>query len=383
MENESMETRKPRIAKKYRLPIVAILMISAIVIGAIAAVLFTQNYTYTVTPPGPASVGGTPTLDFGALTGATSGSKAFTAALVVGAGTTSSITFAFVNPTTTWDTVFSGINIQVQTQAAAPVGKACISSGTGTCPTGLTASFTPTASTNYDYVAFFTPVSTVPTGVSLQTTWSPTPTSSCNLTPVSLGSAGSFGVLASSTITNTGATVITGDLGLSPGTSVTGFPPGTVSGVQHVNDATATTAVADLATALSNANALTGATIVSGDLGGMTLTCGVYKSTSSLGITGTLTLDAQGNANAVFVIQMGSTLTTAAGATIILANGAQAKNVFWAVGSSATLGATNLFKGTIMALASITIGAGATIDGRAQAQTAAVTLDSDTITVPA
>jgi hypothetical protein len=157
----------------------------------------------------------------------------------------------------------------------------------------------------------------------------------------------------------------------------------TVSGTSNINNAAAATAITDLTTALTAAQGLAATTTVAGDLGGMTLTCGVYKSTSTLGLTGTLTLDGQGNANAVFVIQMGSTLTTAAGANVVLINGAQAKNVFWAVGSSATLGATNAFKGTIMALASITVGATTVINGRALAQTAAVTLDSDTITVPA
>ncbi len=380
MENESTETRKPRIAKKYRRPLLALVLIAAAIGGVVAAVLLTQTYTYTVSTGGAATISGPATLDFGALTGAATGTKTFTGALVVSAGTTSSITFVFVNPGTTWSTVFSGIAIVVQTQGASPVGEACITLGSAVCSAGLTAAFTPTASTTYDYVAGFTAASTPATGVSLQTTWSPTVAPLCP-TAVSLGTASTYGVLASSTITNTGTTTITGDLGLSPGTSVTGSP--TVTGTSNIANTAAATAIADLTTALTAAQGLTGATAVSGDLGGMTLTCGVYKSTSSLGLTGTLTLDAQGNANAVFVIQMGSTLTTAAGANVVLANGAQAKNVFWVVGSSATLGATNTFQGTIMALASITIGSTTAINGRALAETAAVTLASDTITVPA
>ncbi len=387
--------RKPRIARKYCLAI-AILIIS-LVVGAAPAVAAVSGSSHS-----HLQLHVRPHLDFGALSSGST-TMTFTSALVVGRGTTSPLTFAFVKPATTWDRVFSGISIVVQTQgdensrgnndhrsgtdnniglniddeASAP--KACISLGTGTCPTGLTATFTPTASTTYDYVAGFTAASTPPTGVSLQTTWSPTVAPLCP-TAVSLGTASTYGVLASSTITNTGTTTITGDLGLSPGTSVTGSP--IVTGTSNIGNTAAATAIADLTTALTNAQALTGATAVSGDLGGMTLTCGVYKSTSSLAITGTLTLDAQGNANAVFVFLMGSTLTTAAGANIILANGAQAANVFWVVGSSATLGATNTFKGTIMALASITVGSTTTINGRALAQTAAVTLDTDTITVP-
>lgn len=289
------------------------------------------------------------------------------------------MTFAFVRPSTTWSTVFSGVEIVVQTQGATPVGKACITIG-ASCPAGLTSAFTPTASTTYDYVAGFTAVATPPTGVILSTSWSATAIAACPIAP-SLGAASTYGVLASSTITGTGTSIVNGNLGLSPGTSVTGTI--TVSGTSNIANAAAATAITDLSTALTAAQGMTATQTVAGDLGGMTLTCGVYKSTSTLGITGTLTLDGQGNANAVFVIQMGSTLTTAAGANIVLINGAQAKNVFWAVGSSATLGATNAFKGNIMALASITVGATTVINGRALAQTAAITLDSDTITVPA
>jgi hypothetical protein len=377
-----MDTRKPRIAKKFRKPLLAVLLIAAAIGGVVAAVLLTQTYTYTVTTGGTATISGPTTLDFGALTGGVTGSKTFASALVVSAGTTSSITFAFVNPTTTWNTVFSGVTIEVQTQGATPVKKVCIGLGSSAtaCPSSEPTSFTPSASTSYDYFAFFTVAATPATGVILSTSWSATAIAACPTAP-SLGTASTYGVLASSTITNTGTTIITGDLGLSPGTSVTGTP--TVSGATNINNAAAATAITDLTTALTAAQGMTSTQTVAGDLGGLTLTCGVYKSTSSLGLTGTLTLDGQGNANAVFVIQMGSTLTTAAGANVVLINGAQAKNVFWAVGSSATLGATNAFKGTIMALASITVGATTVINGRVLAQTAAITLAADTITVPA
>lgn len=201
-------------------------------------------------------------------------------------------------------------------------------------------------------------------------------------TPVPLGSAANFAVLAGATVTNTGLTTVTGDLGVSPGTAVTGFPPGTVNGTIHAGNPTA--AQADLTTAYNNAAGRTGGASVSGNLGGLTLTPGLYTSTSSLEISsGDLTLNAQGNANAVFIFQMASTLTTTSGRQVILSGGAQASNIFWQVGSSATFGTTSVFKGNILALQSITLTAGATLDGRALARMGAVTLDANTVTRPA
>jgi hypothetical protein len=191
---------------------------------------------------------------------------------------------------------------------------------------------------------------------------------------------GGFSVLAGSTVTNTGSTVISGDLGLSPGTAVTGFPPGLASGATHIADGAAAQAQATLTAAYKDAAGRSGAITKTGDLGGQTLTAGVYKSTSSLGITGDLTLDAQGNPAAVFIFQIGSTLTTASGSHIVLVNGAKACNVFWQVGSSATLGTASIFKGNIMALSSITVTTGVNLEGRALAENGAVTLDSDVIT---
>jgi hypothetical protein len=199
-------------------------------------------------------------------------------------------------------------------------------------------------------------------------------------TTVPLGTAEPFAVLAGSTVTNTGPSVVNGDLGLSPGTSVTGFPPGTVNGTQHVTDAVAAQAQIDLTTAYNNAAAQAPTGTVSADLGGQRLTPGVYRSASSLGLTGALTLDAQGNANAVFIFQAGSTLTTASASSVNLVNGAQACNVFWQVGSSATLGTASSFRGSILALSSITVTTSATVDGRVLARNAAVTLDTNTIT---
>src|SRR5438094_58285 len=199
--------------------------------------------------------------------------------------------------------------------------------------------------------------------------------------PVALGAASTFAVLAGSTVTSTGATRVNGDLGLSPGTAVTGFPPGTVNGTIHAGDPAAAQAQLALTTAYNNAAGRTvGAITIAGNLGGRTLTPGLYKSTSSLEISsGDLTLDAQGDANAVFIFQMASTLTTTSARQVILSGGAKAANVFWQVGSSATLGTGSVFKGNILALASITVTTGAAVEGRLLARTGAVTLDSNII----
>jgi hypothetical protein len=199
--------------------------------------------------------------------------------------------------------------------------------------------------------------------------------------PVGLGTADSFAVLAGSTVTNTGPTVINGDLGLAPGTAVPGFPPGLVNGTIHVADAVAVQAKTDLVTAYNDAAGRLPALAIPADLGGLTLTAGVYKRASSLGLTGALTLDAQGNPNAVFVFQAGSTLITDSASEVNLINGAQPCNVFWQVGSSATLGTTTSFAGNILALASISMNNGVTLQGRAFARNGAVTLINDTINI--
>ena len=207
-----------------------------------------------------------------------------------------------------------------------------------------------------------------------------------NPPPVPLLTAGNFKVLAGSTVTNTGPTTITGgNLGLSPGTSVTGFPPGTLipPAVMHVTDPTAAQAQVDLTAAYNFAAAIVSPApqVLAGNLTGMTLTAGTYKTSSSTGITtGSVTLT--GNASSVFVFQIGSTLITGTGTQVILSGGVVASNVFWQVGSSATLGVGSSFAGTIMALTSITVDTGASLQGRALARNGAVTLDSNVITDP-
>lgn len=210
-------------------------------------------------------------------------------------------------------------------------------------------------------------------------------TSVCSQAPVVLGAASTFVVLGGSTVTSTGLSSVTGDLGVSPGTAVTGFPPGTVIGAIHAGDPTAALGIANLTTAYNDAAGRTLCPVtVAGNLGGTTLAPGLYKSTSSLAISsGDLTLDAQGDSDAVFIFQMASTLTTTSGRQVILAGGAKSKNIFWQVGTSATIGTTSAFVGTIMADQAITLMTGATLNGRALARIAAVTLDSNIIVKPA
>jgi hypothetical protein len=200
--------------------------------------------------------------------------------------------------------------------------------------------------------------------------------------PVGLGTAASFAFLAGSTVTNTGLSKINGDMGVSPGTAVTGIPPGGLTnGAIHPADAVAIQAQADLTTAYNDAAGRTTCTPEPTDLSGRTLVSGVYCG-GTFELTGTVTLDAQGNPNAVFIVQAGSSLITASGSNVALINGAQACNVYGQVGSSATLGANSVFAGTVMARTSVTARTGASVAGRLLALDAAITLDTNTIATP-
>ncbi|HUF54662.1 MAG TPA: ice-binding family protein [Dehalococcoidia bacterium] len=208
-------------------------------------------------------------------------------------------------------------------------------------------------------------------------------TNSDAATAPGLGGAGTYGVLGSSTVTNTGFSVIDGDVGVSPGSEVTGFPPGIANGTIHEGDQHAADARADATTAY---NALSDATaepctldLTGEDLGGLTLTEGVYCFDTSAQLTGTLTLDAQGNPAAVFIFRIGSTLTTATNSSVVMINEGVDCNAFWRVGSSATLGVGTSFKGNILALTSITLNTNAVLSGRALALNGAVTLDDNDV----
>ncbi len=209
------------------------------------------------------------------------------------------------------------------------------------------------------------------------------PTTARAATSPALGTAGTFAVLAGTTVTNTGPTTLIGDLGVSPGTAVTGFPPGLVTGMTHTGtDAVALQAQKDATAAYTTAAGQPcDVTLTGQDLGGKTLTPGVYCFASSAQLTGQLILDGQGNPSSVFIFQIGSTLTTASTASVVLINGAQpcSNNIFWQVGSSATLGTNTSFTGNILALASITLNTGTVTNGGLYAQTGAVTLDTNNV----
>jgi hypothetical protein len=197
--------------------------------------------------------------------------------------------------------------------------------------------------------------------------------------PVALGSDATFAVLAGTAVTSTGDTTVNGDLGVSPGTTLTGAP--TVNGTTHLGDPAAAQAQLDLTTAYNDAAGRLGGTAASGNLGGQTLPPGLYTSETSMGISsGDLTLDAQGDQNAVWIFQMGTTLITTVGRQVILIGQAQAANIFWQVGSSATLGASSVLKGNILAYTSIAMDTGAVLEGRALARNGLVSLDGNTIT---
>ena len=202
---------------------------------------------------------------------------------------------------------------------------------------------------------------------------------------LNLGSAASFAILGGSTVTNVSGTgtLASGDVGVSPGTSITGFgAPAAISGVFHPGDFVSAAAQTALAQAFAAGMAAPGGVTLLGDIGGERLPPGVYVASSSLGITGALVLDASGDPNAVWIFQIGSTLTTATGnSSVVLVGGAEAANVYWLVGSSATLGSNTSFAGNILASSSITTVSGASVNGRLLAHTGAVTLDDNEIII--
>lgn len=195
-----------------------------------------------------------------------------------------------------------------------------------------------------------------------------------------IGASGNFYVLASSTITNTGASAIAEDIGVSPGTSITGFPPGLLGGSTHSNDAAAIQAQVDLTAAYNDLDGRTPDTDLTGqNLGGMTLSPGIYNFDTTAALTGVLFLDAADDVDAQWIFQIGSTLTTAAGSIAMLLNGGNKDNVAWQVGTSMTTGAGSKFVGNVLANVSITMGASAHIDGRLLARTGAVTLSLNSV----
>ena len=251
-------------------------------------------------------------------------------------------------------------------------------------PSAGTLSGTTTVNTAANGVAAFSDLSIDAAGVGYTlTATSPglTPATSAAFTvlpyPV-LGDAGRYSVLGGAGVVSTLASTISGDVGVAPGNVVTGFPPGTVAGDIHLGDADAVSALADFAKRTRNSVVLPPNAVPAGDLGGTTLAPGIYHSTAALAVTGTLTLNAGGNPDADFIIQIDAALNTTANSSVVLVNGAQAGNVFWVVDGAATMGAGSLFKGAIMAQGAITLGLDTELIGRAFSA-AAVTLASNTI----
>ncbi len=201
-------------------------------------------------------------------------------------------------------------------------------------------------------------------------------------TVVPLGTARPFSVLAGSTITNTGTTVVNRGIGVHPGTAITGAGSMVIGGEVHAGDQVARTAKTDLTTAYNDAAGQSPRTAADPELGGETLVGGVYRRTAAMALNGTLTLDGQNDPDSVWVFQAGSTLTTGSGSSVVLIRGANPCNVFWQVGSSATIGTTTSFVGTVMADQSIAMQTGARLRGRALARIGAVTLDTNVITSP-
>jgi hypothetical protein len=203
------------------------------------------------------------------------------------------------------------------------------------------------------------------------------------ISPPSLGAASGFAVLGASTVTCTGASAVSGDVGVSPGTAITGFnPPCTVTGSIHAGDAAAIQAHSDLAIAYNDLGAAACEHNLTGqDLGGQTLAPGVYCFDTTVGLTGDLTLDGVGNSTAVWIFQVGTAITTATSSSVVMAGGGEARNVFWKIGSSATIATASNFQGNLLAYSSITMTTGSNLVGRALALNAAVTLDHNNVSL--
>lgn len=280
-----------------------------------------------------------------------------------------------LDPTTVNDTTF------LLTQAGTPVAGTVSSAG-------KTAVFAPTAAltANTAYTATLTTGVKDFDGEPLKSNkvWTfTTGAGPAAQTAVALATAAPLAVLAKTSITSTGATTITGDIGTSPGATITGFPPATLTGTQHAGDAAAALARTDLSTAFDTTRLLANGIGIRGDIGGLTLRPGLYKSTTDMSISSAnLTLDAGGDATAVFIFQIEGDLTVAAARSIVLTNGAVAANVFWEVNGSVNLGSTSTFVGTILADKSVTMGNAATLTGRALSRNGNATLDTNTIATP-
>jgi hypothetical protein len=298
-----------------------------------------------------------------------------------------------MNPTTITNATF--------TVAVAGPGGASVNGTVAYDPASQIATFTPSADLagNTQFTATISNMVTDQFGNPLVAGIAPNPWNfttsnvvSASPATINLGTAGNFAVMATSSISSTGPTLVNGDVGLHPGTSQ-GIPPAQVNGTIHINDPVVTQAQADLLAAYNDAvSRSTNAQVLPGNMGGLTFTPGLYVNSTSVLIMGAgpsniVTLDAQGDPNAVFIFKMGSTLTTAPASQVVLAGGAKAGNIFWQVGTSATIDTTTMFYGNVLAATSITVNTGAIVEGRLFAGSAggagSATINASTITVPA
>jgi ice-binding like protein len=284
------------------------------------------------------------------------------------------------------DTIAPPVTVALRTAggAAFPAAGYLVTVAIGTNPAGGTLTGTTVVATDDNGVASFGDLSIDTPGTYTLTATSPGLVSATSatftMTAASLlGAAQGYSVLAATTVANTGATTLSGDLGVSPGTAVTGFPPGIVGGDVHVGDADAAAAQTALVAAYDELAGRTANLELTGEIGGLTLTAGVYHATAALAVTGTVTLDGEGDTNAVFIFQTDAAFNTAAASLVNLVNGATADNVFWVVNAAAGTGANSSLSGTILAHGAITLGASTTLVGHALSRDA-VTLAGDTLT---